>query len=442
MNNPANRQPRRQAGEMADPHNRHDRDERRRRQDEWPPAILQPKGARRIRNLDLRQRTQLRHSRFRIEQAEDMSSEQIAIQAEAPSASAVWFLVGQLGPEANGSEQVHVPINLPRFSVGRRPDASLCLPYRTVSSNHAELITADRTLILEDLGSTNGTYVNGQRLYGSIELKQEDLVQFADVALRVQRQATTGATATLQEDVYDQALALVQFDKLMSEREVTPYYQPIVELPGGAVIGYEVLGRSRLYGIETPGAMFQAAAKLNLEVQLSNMLRWEGVLHSSSFASPPHLFVNTHPREMREEGLIESMREIRGLRPTQSLTLEIHEASITDTRQMMELRDALRDIDVRLAYDDFGAGQARLVELIEAQPDYLKFDIGLIRNIDQASAQQQQLVSTLVRMVLDLGVVPLAEGIETEGEASVCAELGFELAQGYFYGKPAPGTCF
>jgi EAL domain-containing protein (putative c-di-GMP-specific phosphodiesterase class I) len=145
---------------------------------------------------------------------------------------------------------------------------------------------------------------------------------------------------------------------------------------------------------------------------------------------------------MLEDGLIESMRDIRKLRPAQPITLEIHEASITDIDQMMDLRAALQEIDIRLAYDDFGAGQARLVELIKVQPHYLKFDIALIRNIDQASPRQQQLVSTLVAMVRDLDVIPLAEGIETEGEAAVCTELGFELAQGYFYGKPAPGSRF
>lgn len=112
----------------------------------------------------------------------------------------------------------------------------------------------------------------------------------------------------------------------MTERQVTPYYQPIVDLASGETIAYEVLGRSRLYGIETPGAMFRAAAKLNLEVQLSNMLRWEGVLQSSCFARPPHLFVNTHPRELSEDGLIDAIRAVRETRPLQALTLEIHEA--------------------------------------------------------------------------------------------------------------------
>ncbi|MEO8493668.1 MAG: EAL domain-containing protein [Planctomycetota bacterium] len=360
----------------------------------------------------------------------------------ATSTSAVWFLVGHLNPAGQSGEHTHIPIKAARFTIGRRPDSSLCLPFRTVSSDHAEFHAQPNGLFLQDLRSTNGTYVNGQRLTGEIEVKQEDLVQFADVALRVQCQAGAAASATLREDVYDQALALVQFDKLMSERLVTPYYQPIVDLASGETIAYEVLGRSRLYGVETPNAMFRAAAKLNLEVQLSNMLRWEGVLESSCFASPPHLFVNTHPRELVEDGLIEAMCAVRDIRPLQALTLEIHEGAITDVRQMTELRAALADLDVRFAFDDFGAGQARLVELVNVKPDYLKFDIALIHDIDKASSQQQQMVSTLVRMVRDIGVVPLAEGVEREEEAAICRDLGFELAQGYFYGKPAPGTCY
>jgi EAL domain-containing protein (putative c-di-GMP-specific phosphodiesterase class I) len=197
-----------------------------------------------------------------------------------------------------------------------------------------------------------------------------------------------------------------------------------------------------LYGIETPCAMFRAAAKLNLEIQLSNMLRWEGVLASSCFATLPHLFVNTHPRELAEYGLIDAMRAVREIRPLQALTLEIHEGAITDVKQMIELRAALADLDVRFAFDDFGAGQARLVELVTVKPDYLKFDICLIRDIDKASTPQQQMVSSLVRMVRDIGIVPLAEGVEREEESEICRDLGFELAQGYFYGKPAPGTCF
>jgi len=350
-----------------------------------------------------------------------------------------WFLVGKLderGPVC------HVPINTSPFSIGRRPDCALCLPYQTISGTHAEIVVNGDRLNLHDRDSTNGTYLNGQVVRQPAVLKQDDLIQFADVALRVQYQGAKNYAQTRQHDVYDQALALVQFDKLMSESCVTPHYQPIVKTNSQEVVGYEVLGRSRLYGVETPGAMFKAAAKLNLEVQLSQMLRWEGIQQSDAFATPPHLFVNTHPSELQEPGLIESIASVREVNPTQPLTLEIHEAAVSDGHAMAELRDALNDLNVRLAYDDFGSGQARLAELVEVRPDYMKFDISLIRDIHVASAKHQQMVASLVNMVRELDVLPLAEGIECEAESDTCVQLGFELGQGFFYGKPAPATCF
>ena len=62
----------------------------------------------------------------------------------------------------------------------------------------------------------------------------------------------------------------------------------------------------------------------------------------------------------------------------------------------------------------------------------------MVKDIDQASAQRQQMVAHLVQLVAELGVVPLAEGIEREAEGDVCREMGFELVQGFFYGRPAP----
>jgi EAL domain-containing protein (putative c-di-GMP-specific phosphodiesterase class I) len=122
--------------------------------------------------------------------------------------------------------------------------------------------------------------------------------------------------------------------------------------------------------------------------------------------------------------------------------LEIHEAAITNPQAMRQLQACLRDINVQIAYDDFGAGQNRLVELIESPPDVLKFDMSLIRDIDQATAERQRMVASLVQIVVDLGVQPLAEGIETLAEAEVCKEMGFSLAQGYFYGRPASPRVF
>ena len=96
------------------------------------------------------------------------------------------------------------------------------------------------------------------------------------------------------------------------------------------------------------------------------------------------LFVNMHPAEIAGTQLIHSLRELRDQYPTVSVVLEVHESAVTDPRQMRELRANLISLDMGLAYDDFGAGQARLNELAEVPPDYIKFDVSLIRQIHEA----------------------------------------------------------
>lgn len=350
------------------------------------------------------------------------------------STDSVWFLAGQV----TGSEPVRlVPVHSTPFHVGRQPGLALCIPRRTISALHAEIIVERDSLLLRDLGSTNGTFVNGCRITETL-VQEENLIQFADVPFRVRRQDSTGPNKTVQEEVHDQAFALVQLDRIISERAVVPHYQPIVELENEGTIGYEVLARSNLVGMHEARDMFRAAMCLDVEVELSRMFRWEGIRATASLGSPPHLFVNTHPKELIEPGLPESIAAVREVSPAQPITLEIHEAAVTDLASMRDLRLVLRDLDIRLAFDDFGAGQTRLVELIEVRPDFLKFDMSLIRDIHLAPTERQEMLAALVRMVNNLGVVPLAEGIETAEEHATCTQIGFQLGQGFYYGRPAP----
>lgn len=354
----------------------------------------------------------------------------------------VWFLVGPLDSAESTRYQ---PVYTVPFVIGRRQDLSLTLACKTVSTVHAEIIESAGKLLLRDLGSTNGTYVNGRRVTGPMPLEEDDLVQFAGVAFRVRQQSAQNFaenTHTLQDNVCDRALALVQFDKMMAERAVTPYYQPIVAMNGHQTVGFEVLGRSRLFGLETPREMFRVATQLNLEVELSSMLRWEGVRSSCELAATPHLFLNTHPRELAEAGLLASMESLRSGFPEPRITLEVHESAVTNSARMVEIRASLAELGIGLAYDDFGAGQARFNELVAAPPDYVKFDMSLIHGIDVAEARRQQMLASLVQMVRDLGIVSLAEGVETPGESETCKQMGFDLAQGYLFGRPAPAKRF
>jgi EAL domain-containing protein (putative c-di-GMP-specific phosphodiesterase class I) len=324
------------------------------------------------------------------------------------------------------------------FTIGRKPGNSLQLNSRAVSSFHAEFVENEFGLLLIDHQSTNGTYVNGKRIHGSIQLNNNDLVQFADSVYRLRSDNQLTSLNTISEDVCDQALALVQFDRMMENRLVTPHFQPIVDMQQeGQTVGYEILARSRMFGLESSAAMFSAAARMNMEVELSQMLRWEGIREALSLPQGLRMFVNTHPLELNSDSLLPSMKQVRELATELPITLEIHEGAVTNPAAMRELRKKLRDLEIEVAYDDFGAGQNRLAELFESPPDVLKFDMGLIRGIDTAAQERQKLLSSLTQIVLDLGVKPLAEGIETAGEAAVCKQVGISLAQGYFFGRPA-----
>lgn len=353
---------------------------------------------------------------------------------------ATWLLSGQLAADQ--------PVRTIRivgspFLVGRHGKAQLSIPCPTVSNVHAELRVTDGALYVRELGSTNGTFINGQRIEGEFSVSSGDLLQFAEVVFRVGLESGQRESKTIAGDTSDRALALIQFDKLMSERAIVPHFQPIVDYRDEHTAGYEILGRSRLFGLSTPHSMFSAAAVLDLEAELSRMMRSEGVVLGSALPGEPLLFANTHPAELVEQGVLEfSLRELRELAPEARIVLEIHEAAVTCVRQMRELRAVLNDLNIGLAYDDFGAGQARLVELGDAPPDFLKFDIELVQGIDHASPERQRMLSSLVQIVKDLGISSLAEGVETHAENEACKQMGFDFCQGFFYGRPALASTF
>ncbi|MDZ4686251.1 MAG: EAL domain-containing protein [Planctomycetaceae bacterium] len=345
-----------------------------------------------------------------------------------------WMLVGNIGSTGEIRSKLLDPLP---FRVGRRPEASLALHRPAVSGLHAELFTVEDRLFVRDLGSTNGTFINGERIQDSGELTDGDTVQFADIPFRIAREARRSDSRTVSQDFYDHALARVQIEKLLNGDHAIPYFQPIVDLQTDEVIAYEVLARSRLVGLESPGRMFAAAADLNQEAQLSKILRTKGVQVSQELSEPPHVFLNTHPAEFLGAPAWDWLKELREQAPLQPLTIEVHEAAITDVAGIARFRAMLREYDIGLAFDDFGAGQARIAELAEVRPDYLKFDRRIITALDQADVSRRRFVRCLIDAIHDIGVVPLAEGIETPGEHAACRDLGFELAQGYLLGVPS-----
>jgi EAL domain-containing protein (putative c-di-GMP-specific phosphodiesterase class I) len=373
----------------------------------------------------------------------------VAVEPFGTSASVVskpvesprWELSGGLSPNAPVQR---IPVAVQPFTIGRDFENSLCLANPTISRRHAELLLVDNDLLVRDLGSRNGTYLNGQRVQNFERLQGGDMLQFGAAVFTVHPTNNNLAVALTEScltaveiDMHDYALANLEFDRLLTDPAVIPHFQPIVRLDTAARVGYEVLARSRLIGLETPNAMFRVASERNLEAELSDVVRHESMRLARQLGLNAELFVNTHPAELHRPGLFESLQRLRHEFPDARVVLEIHESAVTSSQTLADLRVQLKDLGMRLAYDDFGAGQSRLMELADVPPDVLKFDMRLIHGLSSASDERRRMVESLVQIVRNLDVVPLAEGIETGDDAVACRELGFELAQGYYFGRPS-----
>ncbi|MFN8706348.1 MAG: EAL domain-containing protein [Planctomyces sp.] len=356
-------------------------------------------------------------------------------EPDARPVSTEWVLVRQAGD--HGSVQ-RVSVSSPSFLIGRQPSNHLAIPDQTVSGRHAELILVNTDLFVRDLGSTNGTLLNGRRIQNLTGLQHGDVIHFGSVMYTLMQGGEDSITATVTADSSSDAMGQLQFDKLLKRPALRPYFQPIVRLEDHSRIGFEMLSRSHLIGLETPDKMFRVAAQRTSEAELSIACRLEGLRCGAGLGSAMKLYLNTHPVELRSVQLFESLNAMRNEYPDANIVLEVHEAAVVSANYLRDLRRVLNDLKIGLAYDDFGAGQARLKELFDVPPDVLKFDSVLINDLPFASSAQRTTIQSLVRLVRDLNVIALAEGVETHEEAACCFELGFELAQGYLFGRPEP----
>ena len=125
--------------------------------------------------------------------------------------------------------------------------------------------------------------------------------------------------------------------------------------------------------------------------------------------------------------------------PMNRIMFEFTENERMDTDHILNILRTYKSMGFATAIDDFGAGYAGLNLLAAFQPDYIKLDMELIRDID-ANAAKQTIVGGILKIATDLGVTPICEGVETEAECLVLREMGVTLMQGYHFARPETGA--
>ncbi len=334
-------------------------------------------------------------------------------------------------------------------TVGRSSNSTIQINRPGISRDHARLDIVDGQVHVIDLQSTNGTFVDRNRITETTPLHHGDVIHFADYEFRL---LEIGEQVDVPQEICETMVGdsisplsahfptkMREFTELLEQGLVQGYRQVIVDQQG-TPMGYELLGRGTHPDLsESPAALFTLAHALDLEVKLSELFRRHSLAEAHAEDMEGLVFINTHPKECQDvQRLLKEFRELRERYPLLSLVCEIHEAAVTDLRQMAEIRSGLQELGIRFAYDDFGAGQARLLELVQVPPDILKFDYALITGLTSTEAPAYQLVKTLTELVRKTGIKTLAEGVESQDVVKTCHALGIDYIQGFYYGRPEP----
>ena len=302
-------------------------------------------------------------------------------------------------------------------------DRSLDLPVVLVTGAPA-LDTAIRAIEL------------GAMRYFVKPLRSEDLLHVAEQATRLHRLAQIkrealaylGATGKLVPDTAGLEAVFAR-----GLRSLWMAFQPIVRASDGQLFGYEALLRTEEASFPTPGAFLEAAERLGRTPELGRSVR--ATVASTRFSGgAPTVFVSLHARDLDDDALYDPAAPLSA--EASRVVLEITEReSLEGAANVRDRVASLRKLGYRIAVDDLGAGYAGLNSFALLEPEIVKLDMALVRNVDHEPVKRR-LITSLTTLCKEMRILVVAEGVETAAERAALVDIGCDLLQGFLIGRP------
>jgi diguanylate cyclase (GGDEF)-like protein/PAS domain S-box-containing protein len=294
----------------------------------------------------------------------------------------------------------------------------------------------------------------GISIYPDSATNIDSLIQQADVAMYQAKEAGRSTYRFFNADmnrlaeqrlVYSAALR-----NAIANDALTLHYQPQIRTVDGAIHGVEALARwhDPVLGEVSPAKFIPLAEECGLIEQIGLWSVREACRQMAAWREAgldiPSVSVNLSPINFQKVSLAAAVAEIladHGL-PPEVLMLEITEGVIMNERSVaIETMTALRRLGVGLSLDDFGTGYSSLSRLAQLPIRELKIDRSFMRDIE-SHPNARAIVTTVVRVGQSLQLTVVAEGVETEGQRNLLAELGCEVIQGFLYAPALSPSAF
>ncbi|HEX3317369.1 MAG TPA: EAL domain-containing protein [Solirubrobacteraceae bacterium] len=280
----------------------------------------------------------------------------------------------------------------------------------------------------------------------------ESLVRDADAAMYRAKERGKSRVELFDAHLRERAVRRLSIEgalhRALERDELRLHYQPQIDLPSGRIVGWEALVRWEHpeRGLLQPSDFVQVAEETGLILALGSWVLDEACRQAARWSSldgalpDPAMAVNLSPRQLSQPELVDVVAhalELAGLPPSR-LCLEMTESVVVDHHGgAAAMLDALRELGVQLALDDFGSGYSALSSLKRYRVDVLKVDQGFVAELGRDAAGGP-ILAAIIDLTHALGLRAVAEGVERAEQLALLRTLGCDMAQGFYFGRPQP----
>ncbi len=241
------------------------------------------------------------------------------------------------------------------------------------------------------------------------------------------------------EEQIDKEYRIALLKRIIAKKEITAVFQPIVNIVDKKIIGYEALTRGpKNNELHNPELLFSVAEEGDLIWELERICREKALSNIDKLDNDKLMFINNEPSVIYDPKF-QALEIIKKLNVSPDrIILEITErTAIEDFDAFKKALYYFKSVGFKISIDDAGAGYASLQSIAMLAPDFIKFDINLIRNINN-DLIKQNLISSLLDIAEKINAVVIAEGIENNEENETVKRLGVKYGQGFYFAKPGP----
>lgn len=283
----------------------------------------------------------------------------------------------------------------------------------------------------------------GVAWYPDDSLRFEDLQRYSDYAMYSVKHSVKGRIISFNLNDYENNVFVMKkradFYELIKKKMYTFYFQPIVSARTGEVFGYEALMRSLHLSFYEPREIL-SMAKIEGQLDMMELISWQDSMkkynqfYQEGLVSPTaKIFINSISSQLIKANMI---HEIERMNPDilDKVVLEVTEGEENSVDTYVEKKLHLQRWNAQIALDDYGTGYNSERNLLLVNPDYVKIDIDIIRDIDK-DIDKQKLVENIVSYCHERNKVVIAEGIETYAELKTVVYLHVDFIQGFYFAK-------